>query len=122
MSSFKITIASTGRDMNSLLSPIFGRSQDFITIELENSEIKSLKSKPNLLQKEKGAGNLAAQYLADNKVEILITGKLGNVSFRLLKNNGIKVYKGSEGTVEKNIRLFHEGKLKEITSLQGGFN
>jgi len=54
-------------------------------------------------------------------VEILITGKLGNVAFRLLNKEGIKVYKGSPGTVEKNIKLFQESKLKEITTLQGGF-
>lgn len=117
----KIIIASTGRDLNSEVSPIFGRSRDFITVELENGEIKNIEATPNLVQKEKGAGNLAAQYLVDNHVETLITGKLGNVSFRLLKKDGIKIYKASPGTVDKNIKLFQQGKLKEINSIQGGF-
>ncbi len=88
---------------------------------MENGEIKNIEATANPVQKEKGAGNLAAQYLVDNQVETLLTGKLGNVSFRLLKNAGIKVYKTSPGTVEKNIKLFQEGKLKEITTIQGGF-
>ncbi len=118
----KITIASTGRGMKSEVSPIFGRSRDFITLEIEDSEIKNMEEHANPFQKEKGAGSLAAQHLVDNKVEILITGKLGNVAFRLLNKEGIKVYKGSTGNVEKNIKLFQESKLKEITTLQGGFN
>ena len=75
----------------------------------------------NPVRSEKGAGSLSSNYLADNNVDVLITGKLGNVSFHVLRNAGIKVYKSIPGTVEKNIEMFKEGKLMEITTLQGGF-
>jgi len=76
--------------------------------------MKSLKNKF-------GAGNTAAQFIADHEVNVLISGKLGPVAFHILKNAGIKVYKASSGSVEKNLKRFIEGKLEEITSLSGGF-
>lgn len=78
-------------------------------------------AKENPMRSEKGAGSLSSNYLADNNVDALITGKLGNVSFHILRNTGIKVYKSIPGTVEKNLKMFNEGKLVEITTLQGGF-
>ncbi len=117
----KIVIASKGRDLGSQVSPIFGRSQDFIIFDLKNGEIKDIIAVENPVRSEKGAGSLASNYLADNDIEVLITGKLGNVSFHVLRNAGIKVYKNIPGTVEKNIEKFKQGKLMEITTLQGGF-
>jgi predicted Fe-Mo cluster-binding NifX family protein len=117
----KIIIASTGRDMNSDVSPIFGRSSDFIIIEIDDEEIKETKFIENPAKNEKSAGSLAANYLADNNVEALITGKLGRVALHVLKTAGIKVYRARPGTVEVNLKSFQEDKLHEITNLQGGF-
>lgn len=75
----------------------------------------------NPAKNEKGAGNLAAQFMVDHKVEALISGKLGPVAFHILKNAGIKVYKITSGNVENNLKRFIEDKLEEITSLSGGF-
>jgi predicted Fe-Mo cluster-binding NifX family protein len=117
----KIIIASNGRDLSSEVSPIFGRSHDFISFTLNDGEINDIIASENPVRSEKGAGSLASNYLADNDVDVLITGKLGNVSFHVLRNAGIKVYKSIPGTVEKNIEMFKEDKLMEISTLQGGF-
>ncbi len=117
----KIIIASTGRDMHSEVSPIFGRSRDFIIIEIDDGKIKETNFIENPVKNEKSAGNLAAKYLADNNVDALITGKLGRVALHVLKTAGIKVYQARPGTVEVNLKSFQEDKLQEITNLQGGF-
>ena len=70
---------------------------------------------------EKGAGNMAAQFMVDNEIETLISGKLGPVAFGILKNAGVKIYKIKLKDVETNLRYFREGKLMEITSLSSGF-
>ena len=117
----KIIIASTGRDMNSDISPIFGRSRDFIIIEIDDGEIKEKNFIENPAKNDKSAGSMAAEYLADNNVDALITGKLGRVALHVLKKGGIKVYRARPGTVEVNLKSFQEDKLQEITNLQGGF-
>ncbi|MDO9044313.1 MAG: NifB/NifX family molybdenum-iron cluster-binding protein [Methanobacteriaceae archaeon] len=100
------------------MSPIFRRIHDFISFTLDDCEINNMIANENPVRSENGAGSLASNYLADNKVDVLITGKLGNVSFHVLRNAGIKVYKSIPGTVEKNIEMFKEDKLMEITTLK----
>lgn len=117
----RICLSSQGRELNSLISPIFGRSRDFIILDIENEKIKCKKALENPMQNEKSAGNLAAEFLGQLEVDILICGTLGRVAFQVLKNNGINVYKAHSGTVDKNLNLYLEGKLDKITSLQGGF-
>ena len=117
----KIAITSTGLNLESDISYVFGRSPHFIIINLENSEIGHISSIENPAKNETGAGNLAAQFMIDQGVEALILGELGNVAFGILRNAGIKIYKISPGSVEKNLKYFREGKLEEITSASCGF-
>ncbi|MGB9977914.1 NifB/NifX family molybdenum-iron cluster-binding protein [Methanobacterium sp.] len=117
----KIAVASTGYNLDSNVSPIFGRSSAFIMVNLEDHEIKELFIIENHSKNEKGAGNTAAQFISNQDINVLISGKIGPVAFHILKNAGIKIYKITPGSVEKNLKLFNKGKLKEVTSLSGGF-
>lgn len=116
----KIVVTSTGDNLDSNISPVFGRSPEFIIANLENSEIKDVSSMTNPAKNERGAGNIAAQFMVDNEVKALISGKLGPVAFNILKSAGIKVYKITSGNVETNLKLFSEGKLEEITTPAAG--
>ena len=117
----KLAIASTGLTLQSNVSDVFGRSPNFIIIDLENDEIENISPIENPAKNERGAGNLAAQFIIDQGVEALILGELGNVAFGILKNAGIKIYKIRPGSVEKNLKYFEESKLDEITSVSSGF-
>lgn len=107
--------------MNSNVSPVFGRSPDFIVIDLEDNEIKEVFAMENPAKYEKGAGNLAAQFMVEHDIKVVISGEMGPVAFHILKNAGIKVYKVASVTVEKNLTRFREGKLDEISSLSSGY-
>lgn len=117
----KIAITSTGLTLQSNVSDVFGRSPNFIIIDLENDEIVNISPIENPAKNERGAGNLAAQFIIDQGVETLILGELGNVAFGILRNAGIKIYKIRSGSVEKNLKYFEESKLDEITSVSSGF-
>ena len=117
----KVAIPSTGLNSESNVSFVFGRSPNFIITDLENNEIKNTSSIENPAKNERGAGNLAAQFMIDQGVEALILSELGNVAFGILRNAGIKIYKISLGSVERNLKYFREGKLEEITSASCGF-
>jgi len=60
----KIAIASQGRDIESQTSDLFGRSRDFIILEMVDDKIVTIESVENPFRKDKAAGNLAAQFLA----------------------------------------------------------
>lgn len=117
----KVAIASTGLNLESDVSFVFGRSPNFIVADLENNEIKNISSIENPAKNEMGAGNLAAQFMKDQGVNALILSEVGNVAFGILRNAGIKIYKISPGSVERNLKYFKEGKLEEITSASCGF-
>lgn len=117
----QIAIASTGRNLKSKISLHLGRSTDFIFLEKKDKSIKNLRSVENPFLKEKAAGNLAADYLVEKQIDLLISGELSHVAFQLFKNAGIKVYRSQSGSVKQNIRLFEEDKLMEIINLQAGF-
>ena len=117
----KIAVASTGLTLQSSVSTVFGRSPNFIVVDLENDETKNVLPIENPAKNERGAGNLAAQFIIDQDVEALILGEMGNVAFGILRNAGIKIYKIRPGNVEKNIEYFKESKLDEITSVSSGF-
>ena len=117
----RVAITSTGLNLDSDISPVFGRSPKFIVADLGNGEIENVLSLENPAKNEQGAGNLAAQFMIDHGVEALIRGELGNVAFGILRNAGIKIYKIRPGSVEKNLKYLGEGKLDEINSASSGF-
>ncbi len=117
----KVAITSTGLNLESNVSIVFGRSPNFIIADLENGEIGNVLPVDNPAKNERGAGSLAAQFIVDHGVEALILGELGNIAFGILRNAGIKLYKINPGSVEKNLKYFREGKLEEVTSVSSGF-
>ena len=104
----KIAIASMGYSLDSNVSPIFGKSSTFIIVDLEECKIKTTSIANNPAKNETGSGNTAAYFIADQEVNALISGKLGPVAFHTLKNAGIKVYKATSKSVERNLKRFME--------------
>ncbi len=117
----KIAIATEGTELNSKVSPVFGRSPHIIIVDLEDNEIIKETAIENPARFEKGAGNLLADFLISKGIDTLISGKMGPVAFYILRNAGIKVYKASPLTGEKNVKLLDAGKLEEVASLSSGY-
>ncbi len=120
-SKLKIAITTIGREFKSNISPVFGRSPYILIVDTDNNEIRSVTDIENPARFEKGAGNLASEFLVKQGIETLISGEMGPIAFHILKNNGITVYKAASVDAEKNIKLLFKGKLKEVTSLSSGY-
>ena len=116
----KIAITSTGLNLESDVSLVFGRSPNFIFADTDNG-ISNVLPVENPVKNERGAGSMAAQFIVDQGVEAIILGELGNIAFGILRNAGIKIYKINPGNVETNLKRFKEGKLEEVTSVSSGF-
>jgi len=56
-----------------------------------------------------------AQFLADKKVDVLITANVGTNAYEALRMAGIEVYLFKKGTVKEALKAFKEGKLPKIS-------
>ena len=108
----KIAITAQGSELGSELDPRFGRAQNYIFYD---TELKTFKSVANEnVETSGGAGTSAAQLMAKEGVDAVISGNFGPNASMGLKAIDIKMYTSGAGIVEKIIADFLAGKLTEI--------
>lgn len=121
----KIAISSTGKTLESEIDARFGRCPYFLIVEIDDKEIKNVKAIENTAKAQMGgAGITAAEIVANEKVNAVITANLGPRAFSVFEQFGIKIYQ-ERGKIKNVIQKFIEGKLTEITNstgpMHGGF-
>ena len=115
----KIAISSTGETLESQVDARFGRCPYFLIAEIENKEIKNVKAIENTaVDQMGGAGISAAEIVANEKVDVIITVNMGPRAFSVFGQFEIEIYQG-QGKVKDVVQEFIDGKLKEITDATG---
>ena len=115
----KIAISATENDLESDIDARFGRCPCFIIVEIEENKMKHVKVIENKAAMQAGgAGISAAQLVADQEVEAVISSNFGPRTFDIFNQLGIKVYQ-AEGKIKDVIKHFIEGKLEEISTPTG---
>ena len=107
----RVAITSTGKDLDSDLDPRFGRAAYFIIADPETMSFEVVENSQNL-NLPQGAGIQAGKTIADNRVDILITGHCGPKAFKVLQNAGVKIMTGAHGKVSDAIGQFKDGELQ----------
>jgi len=107
----KIAISSQGNFPDSNVDPRFGRAKYFIIYDTETDSFDVIDNVQNI-QAAQGAGIQAAQNVANQNVELVISGNLGPKAYTTLNAAGIKIALWSEGTVNEAIELAKSGKLQ----------
>jgi predicted Fe-Mo cluster-binding NifX family protein len=110
----KIAIAAAGRDLDANLDPRFGRAQYFIIADPESMAFEVVETRQNL-DLPQGAGIQAGMTVADQKVDVLITGHCGPKAFKVLQKAGVQIMTGARGTVADVIAQFKDGQLETAT-------
>jgi len=110
----KIAVSSTGKELDSDVSNVFGRCPYFIIVEVEDKKITKTEAIENMSAKQRGgAGISAAQTVAEKGVKAVITGNIGPRASDVLRQFNIEVYNGS-GAVKEALQKFIDGKLERI--------
>jgi predicted Fe-Mo cluster-binding NifX family protein len=110
----KIAISSSGTDQSSQVDPRFGRCQYFIIADTDDGKTEAVR---NAAQSAGGgAGIQAAQTVADQGAETVLTGNVGPNAHRALQAAKITVITGVSGTVSDALKLFQEGKYQATDS------
>ncbi len=110
----KIAISSTGKDINSEVSDVFGRCPYFLIVELDNGKIIKIETMENTSASRVGAAGIsAAQAVAEKNVKAVVTGNIGPRASDVLRQFNIQVYSGS-GLAKKVLQKFIDNKLVKI--------
>jgi predicted Fe-Mo cluster-binding NifX family protein len=112
----KVAITSLGTDLHALVDPHFGRAKNFIILDLDTMEYKSISN--GSMEAAHGAGIQSGQLMSSEDVSVVITGQVGPNAYQTLTAGKIKVYQSANITVEQAIESFKKGELKQI--LQSG--
>jgi predicted Fe-Mo cluster-binding NifX family protein len=110
----RIAISSQDKDLNANLDPRFGRAAYFIIVDPETMAFEVVENSQNL-NLSQGAGIQAGKTIADNKVDVIITGHCGPKAFKVLKGAGAKIMTGAGGKVADAIAQFNSGELETST-------
>lgn len=109
----KIAVTASGPDLDSQIESRFGRCQYFIIVDTDTMEYEAIRN-PNV-QVGGGAGIQSAQMMAQNDVEVVLTGNCGPNAFRVFSQAGIKIVTGVSGLVRESVEKFKSGAISEAT-------
>jgi predicted Fe-Mo cluster-binding NifX family protein len=113
----KIAISSSDGETNNPFSSRFGRCNYFVIVDSETRSWDVL-SNPAASSRG-GAGTQVVQYLSDNGIEAIVSGRYGPNAFIALEAAGIEAYRASRGTPEELLEKFNAGKLDRATGPLG---
>jgi predicted Fe-Mo cluster-binding NifX family protein len=117
--SIKIAISSIENDLEGDMDASFGRCPYFLIVEIKEDKIKHVKAIENTAAAQAGgAGISAAQLVADQEVEAVITANIGPRAFDVFNQLDIKIYI-AQGKVKDVIHEFIDGELEQIESPTG---
>jgi len=109
----KVAITAKGTDLKSDVEPRFGRCQWFLLVDTETKEFEVIDNAENV-NRAGGAGIGATKLIVSKGAEALITGHCGPNAFTTLSEAGIKVFFGSQGSVEEMLDKLEKGELPEV--------
>ena len=104
----KIMVSAQGPDLQSQVSPRFGRGAYFLAIDTDTLDFTVLDNS-SAVDSKQGAGVQAAQKVAASGVSALLTGHCGPKAHQVLTAAGITIYNNVEGTVTDAVARFNAG-------------
>jgi predicted Fe-Mo cluster-binding NifX family protein len=107
----KIAVTSTGKDLDSLTDPRFGRAAYILIVDADTLAVQVLDNAENV-NAFKGAGIQAATMISDQHADVLLTGYCGPNAFKALEAARVKVAGDVSGTVREAVAAFADGKVK----------
>ena len=112
----KVAVSAFSADLSQQVNPVFGRCPGFIIAEIEEKEIKNISYiANNAMNAPRGAGIAAAQQVASQGVQAVITGNMGPNALMVLQQTN----QAAGLIVEDALKQFIEGTLPEISTAVG---
>lgn len=116
----KIAVPVDENSKNTSVCVSFGRAPYFMMNDTDTKEIVFITN--GAADSQGGAGIKAAQVVADQRADVLLTPRCGDNAAEVLKAADIKIYKTKEGSAADNIKAYLEGQLPLLTESHPGFH
>lgn len=93
----------------------FGRAKYFLFITVKNRKIISFYVKENIhINKKIRAGLTVSNYILKENIDVLLTKKIGEISFHTLRDNLVGIYLVRSKNINVAINNFIDNKLKKL--------
>jgi predicted Fe-Mo cluster-binding NifX family protein len=109
----KIAVSAVAPDLDAEVDPRFGRCQHFVIVDPESMEFETLENASAMAAG--GAGISTAQMIADQGVEVVLTGNCGPNAYQTLSAAGVQVVTGASGRIRDAVEAYKTGKLQPNT-------
>ncbi len=109
-----IVTAKNNSGIESELDPRFGRANYFVIVDTESMDVNFIDN--SAAEASSGAGVGAAQLVADQKVEVVISGNFGPKAFNGLNAANIRLYASNSGTLAEVVEEYNKGNLKQLSN------
>jgi len=116
----KIALPVNDNNINTEICISFGRTPYFLIYDTGTKEALFIDN--SAAASQGGAGIKAAQIIADNNAEVLLTPRCGENAAEVLISAKIKMYKTSSNSAIENITDFINGKLLPLEETHAGFH
>ena len=97
---------------NSVVYGHFGSAQAFVIVDVESGAVEGV-SNANRIHEHGMCQPLAA--LGGKDVDAVVVGGIGAGALMKLNAAGVRVLRGTQGTIAENLSLFASGRLPELT-------
>ncbi|MCK4505491.1 MAG: NifB/NifX family molybdenum-iron cluster-binding protein [Candidatus Aegiribacteria sp.] len=110
----KVIVSSQGKDLDSKISPVFGRAQWFILVDTDDMSHESYEN-PSTSQSS-GAGIMAAQFVLKKDPASVLSANVGPNAFEVLQTGSVSCYIAKSGTVKETVEAFMNKELEKMGS------
>lgn len=104
----KIAISSTGNELTSEMSVVFGRADCFVIVDTETKKVVEVLDNYVAQSSAKGAGVISSTLVVDAGVTKVLSGMVGPKALSVLDKGGVGVVENVKGTIEEVINKLEE--------------
>ena len=97
----KIAISTLGRALEDAVDPRFGRAQGFVITDADAENFQYVDNRKNL-ELAQGAGIQTAQFIADQQVNVVVSGHFGPKAAQVLEQAGIRMVTVQDGATVRD--------------------
>ena len=108
----KVAVTARGEGLDAQIDSRFGRAKVFVLVDTETLDVENFDN-AQVLNVPQGAGIQAAKNVVERGAEAVLTGHCGPNAFRALKEVGVRIYLGAEGTVREAVESLKKGLYEE---------
>ncbi len=116
----KITVPVNEESLDGNVCAAFARAPYFLIFDTDTKKPVFLKN--DAAESQGGAGPKAAQFIVDQKTDVLLVPRCGGNAADVLDAAKVKIYKVKNISVIENIEAHIAGKLSILDEIHPGFH